>query len=71
MIKIILEYMNQGSLRCVIKRIHAHNLQHTITEDLLATLSHEILTGLHYLHRVKHQLHRDIKPENILLDSSG
>ena len=32
---------------------------------------YQILAGLQYIHKEKHQIHRDIKPDNILLDFQG
>jgi serine/threonine protein kinase len=31
----------------------------------------QILQGLLYLHKVKHQIHRDLKPGNVLINTEG
>ncbi|CAD8184750.1 unnamed protein product [Paramecium octaurelia] len=70
-IRLVLEYMDQGSLRSIIQQIYKHNLSELINEQIIATITYNILMGLQYLHQQKHQLHRDIKPENILINSLG
>ncbi|PIA28588.1 hypothetical protein AQUCO_06800034v1 [Aquilegia coerulea] len=57
-IQVLLEHMDCGSL----EGTHIHH------EPSLADLSHQILCGLHYLHRRK-IVHRDIKPSNLLINS--
>lgn len=72
-IKIVLEYMDMGSLRHVMKNLK--NIKKTeppcVDEVTLAKITQQILFGLDFLHTKKHQVHRDIKPENILVNSSG
>ena len=72
--------MDQGSLRSVFKKISDKAAQSSVTEEFLATVAKEVLNylnmnqmlvGLEFLHRKKHQVHRDIKPENVLVDSKG
>ncbi|CAD8101871.1 unnamed protein product [Paramecium sonneborni] len=70
-IRLVLEYMDQGSLRNIIQQIYKNNLVELMNEQIIATITYNILMGLQYLHQQKHQLHRDIKPENILINSSG
>ncbi|CAD8120564.1 unnamed protein product [Paramecium sonneborni] len=70
-IRLVLEYMDQGSLRSLIEQIYKNNLVEFINEQIIATITYNILLGLQYLHKQKHQLHRDIKPENILINSQG
>lgn len=71
-VKIILEYMNVGSLERVIKEIKKKKIEAPcIPESILAKITIQILNGLQYLHKVKHQLHRDIKPANILINTEG
>jgi mitogen-activated protein kinase kinase 1 len=60
----VLEYMDAGTLADLIKA-------GPITENVLARLTAQILTGLEYLHKQLHIIHRDIKPQNILINSKG
>ena len=64
--------MNLGSLDKIITKIKSKKLpQPCIPEPILAKIAAQILNGLSYLHKVKHQIHRDIKPANILINSDG
>ncbi|XP_043694712.1 mitogen-activated protein kinase kinase 5-like [Telopea speciosissima] len=57
-IQVLLEYMDEGSLE-----------GKTIAyEPALASVAHQILCGLAYLHRRK-IVHRDIKPSNLLINA--
>eukprot|EP00397_Hematodinium_sp_SG-2012_P031786 GEMP01033782.1.p1 GENE.GEMP01033782.1~~GEMP01033782.1.p1 ORF type:complete len:478 (+),score=92.56 GEMP01033782.1:328-1761(+) len=60
-----LEFMNGGTLLDEI-----NELGH-LSEDRLAPVAMQVLSGLHYLHVEKHLIHRDVKPSNLLLDDSG
>lgn len=69
-VKLVLEYMNLGSLDSIISKIK--NFKPPCTpEPILAKILQQILEGLKYLHKVKKQIHRDIKPGNILINSNG
>ena len=70
-VKILLEYMNLGSLDKVIDKIKKKKKQPGLPEPILAKMTQQILQGLLYLHKVKHQIHRDIKPANILINTDG
>lgn len=71
-VKLLLEYMNLGSLERLLKTIKKKNiLPPCVPEVILAKITHQILLGTQYLHKVKHQIHRDIKPANILINSDG
>jgi len=63
-IKILLEYMDCGSLEDVYKTVGK------IPENVLSVITYQILCGLDYLAKKK-ILHRDIKPSNILLKRDG
>lgn len=58
---LVLEKMNSGEL---FQRI-VNKLK--LREDETKAIFHQLLAGLHYLHK-SNIIHRDIKPENILLD---
>lgn len=60
-ISFVLEYMNGGTLADVLEK------QKKISEQYLAEMTKQVLTGLVYLHKRK-IVHRDIKPSNLLLN---
>ncbi len=66
-VKLALELMDAGSLRDLIRRVD----KPIVPEPILAKITQQVLNGLMYLHRVKHQVHRDIKPDNVLINSTG
>ena len=71
-VKILLEYMNLGSLDKILKVIKTKKIPPPcIPESILSKITKQILLGLSYLHKEKHQIHRDIKPANILINSDG
>ena len=71
-VKILLEYMNLGSLDKILKVIKNKKIPPPcIPESILSKITKQILLGLSYLHKEKHQIHRDIKPANILINSDG
>ncbi len=61
---VALEYMNCGSLGDLRRKCGA------FSEDMLKSVSRQVLLGLNYLHARK-IIHRDIKPENILVNDRG
>jgi len=70
--KLILEYMNLGSLDKILKIIKNKKIKPPcIPENILSKIAKEILSGLYYLHKEKHQIHRDIKPSNVLINTDG
>ncbi|CAM6097715.1 unnamed protein product [Calypogeia fissa] len=60
-ISFVLEYMDGGTLADVLQK------QKKISEQYLAEMTKQVLTGLVYLHKRK-IVHRDIKPSNLLLN---
>ena len=71
-VKILLEYMNLGSLDKILKQIKKKKFSPPcIPENILTKITKQILLGLSYLHKEKHQIHRDIKPANILINTDG
>ena len=70
MVKLAMELMDLGSLRGLIEKL-AGRPEPKIPEDVIYNIISQILTGLNYLHKVKHVMHRDIKPDNVLLNSTG
>ena len=64
--------MNVGSLEKVFKAIQSKKISPPcIPETILSKITKQILLGLAYLHKEKHQIHRDIKPANILINAGG
>ena len=61
---IVLEYVENGSLKDVISKFGS------LSENLTARYSYQVLQGLDYLHSLD-ILHRDIKGANILITKSG
>ena len=66
-VKVALELMDGGSLRDIVKRLP----NPIIPEAILSKVTQQVLNGIMYLHKIKHQVHRDIKPDNVLINSSG
>jgi len=64
-VKLVLELMDKGSLRDLIKK------RLILSEGIVALVAVQVLSGLSYLHNVARQAHLDIKPENILINSQG
>jgi len=69
-VKLVLEYMNIGSLDKLIKKTK-DNPAPCIPEQILSKITHQMLYGLLYLHKYKHIIHRDLKPANVLINSDG
>lgn len=69
-VKLVLELMDHGSLDDILKLLEGRTAP-LIPEPVLSKITQQILNGLMYLHKIKHQVHRDIKPGNILVSSSG
>ena len=64
--------MNVGSLEKIFKAIQSKKISPPcIPESILSKITKQILLGLAYLHKEKHQIHRDIKPANILINADG
>lgn len=63
-IKIVLQYMDGGSLADVLKR------RQSIEEEFIAGIARQALLGFRDLQKQK-IIHRDIKPSNLLIDSAG
>ena len=70
-IKILLEYMDLGSLENILQKLKTNKYQNFIPEIILSKIVQQILQGLLYLHKKMKQIHRDIKPANILINSKG
>lgn len=65
-VSLILEYMENGSLKNLIDSYKEQNK--IISESLIKKIIEQTLHGLAFIHSVTHQIHLDIKPENILLN---
>jgi len=63
--------MNLGSLDKIIDKIKKKKELPCTPESILSKITQQILQGLLYLHKVKHQIHRDLKPGNILINTEG
>nr|GFA59694.1 mitogen-activated protein kinase kinase 9-like [Tanacetum cinerariifolium] len=62
-IAILMEYMDFGTLESLLKS------NGTFSEDTLADVARQVLSGLNYLHAHK-IIHRDIKPANLLVNKN-
>eukprot|EP01059_Diplonema_ambulator_P010322 TRINITY_DN2031_c1_g1_i2.p1 TRINITY_DN2031_c1_g1~~TRINITY_DN2031_c1_g1_i2.p1 ORF type:complete len:309 (+),score=46.49 TRINITY_DN2031_c1_g1_i2:491-1417(+) len=65
---ILMEYCSNGNLSMLLDSGPRPNLK--IPMDVLSTITHQIVTGLHHLHQ-KRIIHRDLKPSNILINKDG
>ncbi|KOM56287.1 hypothetical protein LR48_Vigan10g217900 [Vigna angularis] len=63
---VVMPYMAGGSCLHIMKSAYPEGFE----EPVIATLLHEVLKALVYLHAHGH-IHRDVKAGNILLDSNG
>eukprot|EP01129_Flabellula_baltica_P015580 TRINITY_DN7994_c0_g1_i1.p1 TRINITY_DN7994_c0_g1~~TRINITY_DN7994_c0_g1_i1.p1 ORF type:complete len:620 (+),score=154.26 TRINITY_DN7994_c0_g1_i1:42-1901(+) len=63
---VVMEYMAGGSLYDITKLWPKVRLP----EKDIANITHEVISGLHYIHELK-RIHRDIKVDNILLNIEG
>ncbi|XP_020097071.1 mitogen-activated protein kinase kinase 1-like isoform X1 [Ananas comosus] len=64
-ISLVLEYMDRGSLSCILKQLRK------INEPELSIICKQVLRGLVYLHNERRIIHRDIKPSNLLVNKRG
>ena len=69
-IKLILEYMDCGSLDKIIE-FYFDQKKETLSEVYISKITKKILKGLSYLHNDRKTIHRDLKPHNILVNSQG
>ena len=74
-IRIVLEYMNSGSLQDLIqsmnnndeKKTNNNNDNKGVAEKYIPIMTAQVLNGLDHLHRKLRVVHRDVKPSNILI----
>eukprot|EP00306_Pavlova_sp_CCMP459_P005758 CAMPEP_0185161522 /NCGR_PEP_ID=MMETSP1139-20130426/5135_1 /TAXON_ID=298111 /ORGANISM="Pavlova sp., Strain CCMP459" /LENGTH=350 /DNA_ID=CAMNT_0027726793 /DNA_START=11 /DNA_END=1063 /DNA_ORIENTATION=- len=70
-VHMVLEFMDGGDLSDFVKK-HVEKTGGGITdEEALYKIAHQVLSGLNYLHRQRHQVHRDLKPANLMLTTDG
>ena len=68
-VHIILEYMNNGSLK---EFIDIHKNGHVrIPERQICRIIEQILHGLCFIHNIIKRIHLDLKPENIFVNNNG
>mmetsp|Transcript_14695 Transcript_14695/g.34874 ORF Transcript_14695/g.34874 Transcript_14695/m.34874 type:complete len:343 (+) Transcript_14695:372-1400(+) len=64
-IHLAIEFMDEGSLDTVLKKCALPD------EEVVCVMMRQLLMGLHFLHKERHNLHRDLKPGNVLLSANG
>lgn len=69
-VKIILEFMDCGSLDGLIRKVRVLP-QPCCPESIISKMTQQILAAIEYLHITKHIIHRDLKPGNVLINSKG
>jgi serine/threonine protein kinase len=70
---LVMPLMDKGSCYYVLRMLRRLGRLHDgqgLSEEVIATLLREVLSGLDYIHG-QHQIHRDIKAGNILLNAEG
>jgi mitogen-activated protein kinase kinase 3 len=72
-VKLVLEYMDWGSLRSFMDVIKEQVPDQTtlMPEYVIGKSTYQLLRALNFLHKQRHQVHRDVKPENVLVNSFG
>ncbi|KAI8994353.1 kinase-like domain-containing protein [Gaertneriomyces semiglobifer] len=63
---ICMEFCGGGALDSIYRAVRK-----PLTEEQIACILYESVTGLHYLHTSVHLIHRDIKAGNVLITDSG
>ncbi|KAF9613173.1 hypothetical protein IFM89_005944 [Coptis chinensis] len=64
---VVMPFMDGGSCLHILKAAYTEGFKE---EAIIATVLHEVLKGLEYLHQIG-QIHRDVKAGNILVNSHG
>ena len=72
-VRLVLEYMNWGSLRSFMETIKQQcpGQVPLWPEYVIGRWAFQLLKALEFLHKQRHQIHRDMKPENILVNNFG
>jgi len=70
-VHMVLEFMDGGDLSDFVKKHKEKTGTGIQAEDTLYKVAHQVLSGLNYLHRQRHQVHRDLKPANLMLTTEG
>lgn len=70
-VHMVLEFMDGGDLSGFVQATKAQTGKGILQEDILFKIAKQVLSGLSYLHRKRHQVHRDMKPANLMLTKDG
>mmetsp|Transcript_40049 Transcript_40049/g.92794 ORF Transcript_40049/g.92794 Transcript_40049/m.92794 type:complete len:365 (+) Transcript_40049:84-1178(+) len=70
-VHMVLEFMDGGDLSDLVRQSQESTGHGIRTEELLFKIATQVLSGLSYLHRQRHQVHRDMKPANLMLTKGG
>ncbi|KAG8458128.1 hypothetical protein KFE25_011683 [Diacronema lutheri] len=72
-VHMVLEFMDGGDLSDLVRASSEQNggVGGIRSEEVLFKIATQVLHGLSYLHRQRHQVHRDMKPANLMRTKDG
>mmetsp|Transcript_2295 Transcript_2295/g.6686 ORF Transcript_2295/g.6686 Transcript_2295/m.6686 type:complete len:356 (+) Transcript_2295:126-1193(+) len=70
-VHMVLEFMDGGDLSDLVKAQKLRTGHGIQDEETLYKIAMQVLAGLNYLHKQRHQVHRDLKPANLMLTQDG